>query len=724
MYTTLYSKKNHQSRFQDKTASASSMENQAVLHKSADTLPLALSLKNKMKEVDTVPDYYIPDIRFQNPSSYQSSPVIQAKMHIVEEDITVSPYSQNMRAFFNEVIIPFLNEHNYCSYGILSQFRNFVHDDVEFNSIEEFLFVFHNFLQEQTRRVRGGHEVDVLHEFSISSMSRPAWPDDIRQRLQATAQVTDAAYNIRHVVRNYTLVKALEIYETTNGHDSMMQLAGNLGVDLNQNMAYDACVRALYRALYLNISNLWMGNGIMNQIIGFLATPIMKYGEAILQGEEFNPATLSTIMINRTSNIKTNAQKQVIISDLYKTISDCVKNLERVDAGNMLINIGLSLGFDMIDDQSDDISQRQALLIETETRLQEYISSEGKEGDLIEIFNSFLHINSITDESSTEGAESAPTEAEPDSAITELALCNNSLIHAIADTAGIQLSPPLEIAIRMNLHAADIAAIGDILQCNPETIAIIADALGLNLAQYKIVIFDKNCDNVIDYGIGENLLTISLTGNHFIPINLALCNNSLIHAIADAAGIQLPPSLEIAIRINLHTADIAALGDMLQYKPETIAIIADALGLNLAQYKIVIFDANCDNVIDYGTGENLLTISLTGNHFIPINLALCNNCLIHAIADAAGIPILPPDEIRIRMNLHAAGIAAIGNMLDGNDFATITMILTDLKLDPTQYTIRIFYNNYQNIVSHGTGQKLLDIFYTGNHFFALSNPTP
>ena len=205
---------------------------------------------------------------------------------------------------------------------------------------------------------------------------------------------------------------------------------------------------------------------------------------------------------------------------------------------------------------------------------------------------------------------------------------------------------------------------------------------------------------------------------------MALCNNSLIHAIADAAGIQLPPSLEIAIRINLHTADIAALGDMLQYKPETIAIIADALGLNLAQYKIVIFDANCDNVIDYGTGENLLTISLTGNHFIPINLALCNNCLIHAIADAAGIPILPPDEIRIRMNLHAAGIAAIGNMLDGNDFATITMILTDLKLDPTQYTIRIFYNNYQNIVSHGTGQKLLDIFYTGNHFFALSNPTP
>lgn len=395
MYATPYQNKQSQNTYQNKSFSTFPKGHSASLHKWEKSLPLPLSLKEKKNVSNDIVNHRIPDVKIENHSLSRSSSVIQAKLHIVDKGITVSPFSQNMRDFYNSTIIPFLNQNNYRSYGILSQFRIYLNNELTFNTVDEFLTAFHYFLQGQTRTVRGGHTVPVLRKFSISTMSRPAWPNSIRAQLLATAQETDDSLHTRHVIRNRTLLTALQIYEATQGHEAMINLAYNLGAFPNNTIAYDACVRSLYRALYLNIANLWMGSGIVNQIIGFLATPIHEYGHKILQGEEtFDATTLYNIMIQHTFKIKgCDDHKQAILCDLYNTIIQCLWHTEDTyDIGSLLEDIGLNLGFDMIDDRSDNILQRQGALLDTETRLQKYISSNGTLENLLDIFNTFLNI--------------------------------------------------------------------------------------------------------------------------------------------------------------------------------------------------------------------------------------------------------------------------------------------------------------------------------------------
>lgn len=523
MYIKLDFKKSHQNISHDRDASDFS-ENRASLHKSASTLPLAISLKKKKS--DTIANYDVPNIRIQNHSPYQSSPVVQAKLYIEELNTTISPYSQNIQEFYNDIVIPFLNQNNYRSHGILTQLRNYACKNIRFNTVDEFLVAFVNYLKGQTRNVRNGHTVPVLREFSISSMSRPAWPRDFRRQLEATAQITDDTFNIRHVIRNYTLRRALEIYEARNGMDAMAQLAKDLNVNPTHEGAYDACVRALYRALYLNTANLWMGSGIVNQIIGFLATPLQQYGQAILQGQaEYSNKILYNTMTEKTSMIHgTAARKEAIVNNLYQTILDCLGSSEDiVDIGSMLEDIGLNLGFDMIDDQSNNISHKQSLLLDAETRLQRYISSNGTIGNLLEIFNSFLHIGDIANEAFITDTEysSNITEAEPNLALASneanLALSNNCLIHAIATAAGMQISDETIINIRISLNDANIATIGEMLDGGDQaTILIITTSLNIDLTQYSIHIIEPyNNATLAVYGTGQIPLNIFSGGNHF-----------------------------------------------------------------------------------------------------------------------------------------------------------------------------------------------------------------
>ena len=65
----------------------------------------------------------------------------------------------------------------------------------------------------------------------------------------------------------------------------MITLAGRLGVNTQNSLAFDACIRALYKMLYLNIDNLWIGDGLVNQMIGFLATPFSEYGQDLARKE-------------------------------------------------------------------------------------------------------------------------------------------------------------------------------------------------------------------------------------------------------------------------------------------------------------------------------------------------------------------------------------------------------------------------------------------------------
>ena len=68
--------------------------------------------------------------------------------------------------------------------------------------------------------------------------------------------------------------------------------------------------------------------------------------------------------------------------------------MRRRTPGDMVVDIGLGFGFDMIDgrvvaDQSQ-IAERQERLVWTERALQAFIESKGMKGNLAEIFGIFL----------------------------------------------------------------------------------------------------------------------------------------------------------------------------------------------------------------------------------------------------------------------------------------------------------------------------------------------
>lgn len=551
MYTMQHQNKSRQHISQNASLHAFSQDSPVPCNQVRNNMVIPLSLRSKTQNTNDIANYNIQDIRISYhtdkpfhsqtlqtqynktaPFLYpfpkekrtflpKSFPVIQGKLYINDCNIEISPYSRNMRYFFNNYVIPFLNRNNYRSYGILSQFRNYLYEDNEFDTIDDFLNHFHRYLQQQVRNVRGGHTVPVLREFSISTMSRPAWPQNFRQRLMAIAQVTDDAFNIRHVIRNRTLLAALQIYEETMGRHNMLRLAKLLGIDSTDGSAYDACVRALYRILYLNISNLWMGSGIVNQIIGFLATPIQAYGQNILLGiEEFTDKRLYEIIITHTSIVRGSAKrKTALINELYSIILNCISAAENSDdIGAILEDIGLNLGFDMIDDQSDKIAQRQELLFYTEARLQRYISSGGQSENLLDIFNTFLNIpfnasasddTTIADDKTEHNLALANNEAN-------LALQNNCLIHAIAAIADRPLSPEIEIGIRTNLNDANIAPLGEMLDGDdPLTVTIIMTALNIDPSQVTLEIYDTNNQLLARHGIGRIPLKIYYNGNHF-----------------------------------------------------------------------------------------------------------------------------------------------------------------------------------------------------------------
>lgn len=209
--------------------------------------------------------------------------VIQAQVIINGRD-PISKYSKNLKDFFDTVIVPWLNRYGYKSYGIMKQLRDFVSQDQYFKNDAAFLDEFAQYLKGRSRNVRGGGSVPVLQPFNIGGLSRPAWPQHLREHLQAKAKIQEGG-NIRHIVRNNTLKKALELFCQRQGREAMITLAGRLGVNTQNSLAFDACIRALYKMLYLNIDNLWIGDGLVNQMIGFLATPLSEYGQALARKE-------------------------------------------------------------------------------------------------------------------------------------------------------------------------------------------------------------------------------------------------------------------------------------------------------------------------------------------------------------------------------------------------------------------------------------------------------
>lgn len=474
--------------------------------------------------------------------------VIQAKLYIDGRD-PISPFSKKLNDFFNIVIVPWLNENGYKSYGIMKQLRDFVSEDRYFDDDGTFLEQFAEYLQSQTRTVRGGGSVPVLRPFSIGGLSRPAWPKELKEQLQAKARIQEGG-NIRHVVRNNTLKKSLQIFHQQNGDAAMFQLAEQLGVIGENTMAFDACARMLYKKLYLNIDNLWIGDGLVNQMIGFLATPLSEYGLDIVGDRSvFEADTLYTILVNSTQAVRGRHEtKGQLIDEIMRVILDYADGLMKVysneadfnhQMGLFLDDIGLNLGFDLIDDRSDNTQNRQSRLLNAERLLQQYIITEGQQGDLTAIFAEFLNINKELDSSSDgeeetitgtrmeteeEGIPAAPSEAykkiEYNTREFELIQQNNCLIRAIAKALNIYVQDYQIINIRTLLNDQGYANVGDMLDVSDDTVRnTILLFLNVDYSNYTFRIFNQAKNQYYTFplsGGGAKYINLIYTGNHFI----------------------------------------------------------------------------------------------------------------------------------------------------------------------------------------------------------------
>lgn len=286
----------------------------------------------------------------------------------------------------------------YFTYGLKSQFRRYcvasqIREENFCPSVDGFI----DFLASRVRATVGNRRQGgkLLREFSVMSMSRPQWTAEIKEKLEKkmAAGISDA--NIRHVIRNFDLKKALDIYYKQTGLEGLQAMAAALEISKPNNLGsiVDMLARKIYNKLYLNPSNLWIGDGPVNQIIGFLATPLEDYGKAISAGEcAYSEKSLEQIIDSSLLNLRDIEQNRGAINGLKAVIlsilTDCSTDEEY---GEYLQDIGLNLGFDLIDDATDESERckRQGMLIDVNTQLKKYIDSEG-DGDLVEIFVNFL----------------------------------------------------------------------------------------------------------------------------------------------------------------------------------------------------------------------------------------------------------------------------------------------------------------------------------------------
>ncbi|GAA0377921.1 hypothetical protein [Bacillus horti] len=352
-------------------------------------------------------------------ASVQSPPIHKSPFHDqpIQRVIEISGErythgSKKVSNLYNYVVAPWLEQNEYKTYGIKSRLVEFIkNNDIEFNSNDHFLTEFIPWLQLQTRKVKGDKTTPVLKKFSIGKMSRPKWSNELKQKLDY--QNGD---NIRHVIRNATLKRALEIeynryLSLDDKKERFYDLADTIGIASGE-LTIDILAQEIYNKVYLNEANLFSGDGPYNQIIGFAADRVKQYGEELIALEDDIVDT--RLVAGDVKNLISVASSQAgfghtnaVTNDLH-TIVDTVINevayegyrIDMMEAeliGDLVIDIGLNFGFDLIDgrvtEDQDNIAQRQGLLLQVETELQQFLASDGQTGDIKNIFQRFLEIS-------------------------------------------------------------------------------------------------------------------------------------------------------------------------------------------------------------------------------------------------------------------------------------------------------------------------------------------
>lgn len=343
----------------------------------------------------------------QEGSYHTYHPPVQRVIQIGDETYTHGS-RKKVNYLFDHIVAPLLEREGYKTYGIKSKLVEYIRDNNnDFTDVDAFLDTFMRWLEGQERNVKGGGKTSVLKRFDISRMARPKWNEKLKEELGF-----EDGDNIRHVIRNATLKRALKI-EYDRPHiedrdDRIREIAEHIG--LSTDATIDVIAQKIYNEVYLNEANLFSGDGAYNQIIGFAADQVKRCGEDLLNSDELvNPLEIAEgvkrLVMDASGQTKFGRLNPVTI-DLCNIIDtvinektfegDSIDYVEAEYMGDLIMDIGLNLGFDLIDGRVPadqiNIAERQGELLQIETELQNFISSNGSTGSLKDIFKKFLEI--------------------------------------------------------------------------------------------------------------------------------------------------------------------------------------------------------------------------------------------------------------------------------------------------------------------------------------------
>jgi hypothetical protein len=311
---------------------------------------------------------------------------------------------------FKGIVVPELESKGYKVHGIKTRLVDYIRDtNAEYGDSTQFLAAFMPWLAQQKRRVRDDKETDVLKPFSVSGMSRPAWPEALK-----TLKGLQAGDNVRHVVRNATLKRSLEVEmnRVPEGQRKprLTQIAKELGIDVPHDALNEVLARQIYDELYLNPENLFAGDGPVNQVIGFAADPVRDIGEELIgRGDE--PVDIVDVytavmkaIYGAANKVKANEDYlRFILHEINAPVQEAIGSLRQdenntkvvaEEAGELVADIGLGFGFDLVDGRTaadtQNIAQRQGRLLWTERALQAFVASNGTSADVLVIYKVFM----------------------------------------------------------------------------------------------------------------------------------------------------------------------------------------------------------------------------------------------------------------------------------------------------------------------------------------------
>lgn len=341
------------------------------------------------------------------PSGFEGgSAVVQRQASL--EGTPIPPTGKVSRALWAQVssILP-------NPWGVRKYFTEFIKTDQrDFDQPTALIEAFFSWVAPKKKKTKKGEVSVVRNELKLR---RPGWPKDYKELLGV-----QSGDNIRHVVRNATLRDALQRDydgQVAQGKNSteLTQYYREMHIALLKSDPGEVnawqIVKSIYKAVYLNIDNLFAGPGGDNQVIGLGADPLVKLGEELVAkgDEEINiviPFSLAKGIVEgiRLKNVALQKQAESLKAEIISLLDDMWRDYQLLDDGEErknapaedigldLIDIGLSLGFDIIDERqpNEGHAQRQKALLEVETALQ---SGEYQPGNhsLTRILKHFLN---------------------------------------------------------------------------------------------------------------------------------------------------------------------------------------------------------------------------------------------------------------------------------------------------------------------------------------------